>query len=72
MCGWKLRGSFLGQSQGGVEVLALSEDTIRTVAEETLVGLSHLKGNPWRVNPFRATSRAQASIPTRSFLADEI
>ena len=26
------------------------------------MGLSHRKGNPWRVNPFRASTRAQAGL----------
>ena len=40
----------------------LREVRIYTVAQETLVGLSHRKGDPWRVNPFRATARARATF----------
>ena len=38
----------------------LREVGIYTVAQETLVGLSHRKGDPWRVDPFRATSRPRS------------
>ena len=39
---------------------------------ETLVRLRHLKGNPGRVNPLRATTRAQTGAPTASILSDSM
>ena len=57
MCGLQSRHSHPQGLFSSIHGQNLREVRIYTVAQETLVGLSHRKGDPWRVNPFRATSR---------------
>ena len=55
-----MQGQAIGRESGPrpmppLNVAAQGIRQLTLVARETLVGLSHRKADPWRVNPFRAS-----------------
>ena len=68
MCGLQSQHSHPQGLFSSIHGQNLREVRIYTVAQETLVGLGHRKGNPWRGNPFRASTRAQAGLVMTSTL----